>query len=1144
MKKKQSLKERLCLMYASCSKILTTMKLTLFVILISTVQILAVSAYSQNTRFTIIRDNSSIEDVLKLIEDQSNFYFLYNGKLIDVSKRVSINVTDQNLENTLTELLRETNISYQVINRQVILSPRDNVSIAGQQVSISGKVTDSTGQPLPGVSVVVKGTTTGTITDFDGKYTLANVPGDAVLVFSFVGMRSHEIPVQNKSDINIALVEETFGIEEVVAVGYGSIKKVNLTGAISNIQSEDLTRSRASTVSQALIGKMAGVQTRLIDGRPGASANLQIRNLGTPLYIIDGIPGTESDFNNIDANDIENISVLKDASAAIYGIRAGNGVVLITTKLGVERKKPKININAYYGLQGFTRFPQQANAYQYMRGLAESAQNQKQATTITPEELDKWKAGKKLSDGDYRSMDYLDYMINLSPQFYINPSATGGTDRFKYHFSLSHLDQDATIESYYFKRSTVQANMEASLAKRFKIGTQISGRVEHRHQAGVPGDDYSAVFNVITKMWPTERPYANDNPKYINSTHSINVNPATYVEEVTGWNDIFNRVIRTNFYGIYDFDFGLQIKGTYSYQYVGWTDDCQEKTYNAYKYDANTDAYSIVIGGGNQNPIRRTSRRNIEEKFSQLQASYNKIIKNHSVSAVVAYERSNNDNTYLFARAVPKTNYMPIMLFEELNSFSDEWTQQARASYIGRFNYNYKGKYLVEFLGRYDGSYLYSSDKRWGFFPGMSIGWRISDEPFFNSTLGDVFSDLKLRASYGQVGSETGVSAYGYLSGFNWAQGNYMFDGNLVTGIQPRGLPVTNLSWVTIESSNIGLDFSFLQNKLSGQLDVFKRKVTGIPAAKYDVLLPSEVGYTLPDENLNSTANLGIEGMVQYRGKIRELNYSVGLNATLSRRKLLHNYKPRFGNLYDEYRNSTEMRWGENTWGYHCLGQFQSQEEIDNHPVNIDGQGNRTLLPGDLIYEDLNGDNIINSYDEQPISYRTTQDNPYLNIGMNSSFYYRGFNVTMDFAGATMQSFFLNRELKIPYHDNGNSPAFLLEDRWHREDPYDPNSAWVPGTYPAIRKNMTSHSNFKTNDFYHVNMTYFRMKNFEIGYTFRLKSSGNNNDSNVKIYSNISNLFSIDNVGKRFGIDPEVADFGGRVYPQTRVFNFGLVLSL
>src|SRR5690606_36126975 len=647
----------------------------------------------------------------------------------------------------------------------------------------------------------------------------------------------------------------------------------------------------------------------------------------------------------------------------------------------------------------------------------------------------------------------------------------------------------------------------------------------------VPGDDYSAVFNVITKMWPHERPYANDNPNYINSTHSINVNPATYVESITGWNDLYNRVGRANFYAVYDFDFGLQVKGTYSYQYLGWTDDVNEFTYDAYSYDPETDTYNVVKGGGNQNPIRRTSRRNIEDNFSQVQLSYNKTLEDHAFSAVIAYEQSTSENRYLFARTVPQTNHLPIMLFSELNDFSDEWTEQARGSYIGRFNYDYKGKYLLELLGRNDGSYLYSPHSRWGFFPGGSIGWRISDEPFFSNAFGEVFSDLKLRVSYGKTGSEIGVSPYGYLGGFNWAQGNYMFDGSLVTGIQPRGLPVTNLSWVTSESTNLGIDVSFLQNRLFGQFDVFQRKVTGIPAARYDVLLPSEVGYTLPNENLNSEAILGIEGMVTYRGMARGLSYSLGLNGTLARGKSLHTYKPRFGNSYDEYRNSIEERWQDVTWGYHVVGQFKSQEEIDDYPINIDGQGNRSLLPGDLIYEDLNGDKIINEYDEQPIAYRITQSTPYLNVGINSAFTYKGFSLSMDFSGATMQSFFLDREMKIPFYGDGNSPAWLLEDRWHREDPFDPNSRWIEGTFPAIRKNLSSHSNFnRRNDFYRVNMTYLRLRNFEIGYTYDLKGiNGYSGGSTAKIYTNINNLYSIDNVCNRYGHEHDIEDVSWQV---------------
>lgn len=439
---------------------------------------------------------------------------------------------------------------------------------------------------------------------------------------------------------------------------------------------------------------------------------------------------------------------------------------------------------------------------------------------------------------------------------------------------------------------------------------------------------------------------------------------------------------------------------------------------------------------------------------------------------------------------------------------------------------------------------MLTKGNRWGFFPGVLIGWRISNEPFFSSLKG-IFSELKIRGSWGQTGAETGVNAFGYLGGFNWSSGAYRFNGVTYTGIAPRGLPVTNLSWVTNTSTNIGIDFAILNDKISGQFDVFQRKRTGIPAARYDVLIPSEVGYSLPNENLNSAANRGIEGMVTYRGKVGPVIFSAGANATLSRSLTLNLYKPRFGNSWDEYRTSSEGRWDNVNWGYHIIGQFQSQEQINDYPVNVDGSGNRTLLPGDLIYEDLNGDKIINTLDQKPIGYATGA-NPYMSFGLNSQFNYKSIDLVLVFGGGTMQTWIYSGELKIPYGtNNGNSPQWLLEDRWHRADPYDNTSAWIPGYYPPTRKDFQTHSNFsRTNDFYRVNVAYLRLGSTEIGYTVpsKLLNRLKLGVTKARIYTNISNLFSIDNTLK-FEVDPEVSSTSGLVYPQSRVFNFGFSLT-
>lgn len=1040
----------------------------------------------------------------------------------------------------------------------VILLLVTTVCATAQQIAVSGVVLDQSGQPVIGATVQVQGTTIGTLTDADGKYSLSNVPANGTLNFSFIGMAPQAIEVNNRSAINVTMSETAVGLDEIVVVGYGTQTKKTLTGAVSAIQAEDLSRSVTPTATGAMVGKIAGITARITDARPGASTSIQIRNYGNPLYVIDGVPRSVEDFNNLEVNNIDNISVLKDASAAIYGLQAQNGVILVTTKLGKPNEKPTINISGYYGLQGFTTFPQHSNSYYFTLGQAESAQNQNQATTVTPDALEKYKTGyfNPETGEDYRSFDYYDYVIKQqspAPQLFLNASASGSTDRVSYFFSLANLHQDAVIESFYFKRTSVQANLEAKLAKGLKIGTQLSGRLEFRHQAGVPGvDDYPNIFSSLLRNWPTERPYANDNPLYVNNTHSININPATYVESFTGYTDDRTWVFRGNAYAEYDFDFGLKARGTFAYGYRFNGLECFEYTYDVYTYNYIDKTYDLVVGGGNKNPYLCKDRYLWTDVFGQFQLSYAKNFGKHSISAVAAYEQTSSDTKTLKVHIQPPNNYIPLLNLVNCDQVDDFWYMAARASYIGRFNYNYAEKYLLEIVGRYDGTYLYAPEKRWGLFPGVSIGWRISNEPFF-SPLNNIISDLKLRVSSGVTGSEAGVTPFGYLGGFDWATGTTgyglvinTFDGTQITGLRPRGIPVTNLSWIKNRSTNIGFDFSLFNGKINGQFDFFERLRTGIPAARYDVLLPSEVGYTLPQENLNSSANRGIEGMIDYSINIGPVNYVVGINGTLARERNLKTYKPRFGNSYKEYRTSVEDRWSNILWGYHVIGQFQSMEEIANYPVNIDGRGNTSLRPGDLIYEDINNDKTINSLDEQPIGY-ATGTNPMFAFGMTNQITFKGFRLIADFAGGAMQTYAPNQtgDLVCPYSRNGASPQFLLEDRWHRADPFDPNSEWISGRFPPTRKNYSTHSNFsRRNDFYTLNVNYFRLRTLELGYDVPEKYIQKIRASKLRVYCNISNLFCFDNIRKVYELDPEVASTDGRVYPPSRVFNFGFNLTL
>ena len=1022
--------------------------------------------------------------------------------------------------------------------------------VAFAQNQIKGHVADATGEPIIGANVTVKGTTTGTITDIDGNFTLEVGSTDGTLVVSFIGYKSVEAKMNGTAPINVVLQEDTETLDEVVVVGYGTQNRKSLTGAISDVKSESLTRSVSTTTAGALTGKIAGISTRAKDARPGKGINLEIRNMGTPLFVIDGIPyggNTSNDwlvnsevsgndvFNALNIEDIESITVLKDASAAIYGLRASNGVVLVTTKKGKKNEKVSINVNGYYGWQNLTRFPELANAEQYTRGLAEAAQNRGEDpnSVYTKEELAKWAAG---TEKGYKSYDYYDMIMRKNvPQYHINASVTGGSERTNYYLSIAHTNQEAMMPDFNYQRTNFQLNLDTKITNRFTIGAQVSGRYEKTNDVGLPGGDgyYSSIL-AIFRMRPIDSPYANDNPNYIRNIDSYRngYNPAAFRRDIAGYKDSMTRYANINAYAQYDFGFGLTAKATFSYGYTNSRFDGYQYAYQIYTYDEASDTYNGTNAVGRW---RLQIDRSVPTRYMQLQLNYNKQIKEHNISAVLGYEASDYDWSKKTYGTEPSTDYLPLLQMDEINSFGDEWSYEARAGWLARVNYDYAHKYLVELLARYDGSYLYAPSKRWGFFPGLSLGWRISEEKFF-APLKSVVDDLKIRASIGQTGTESGVSMFGYLSGYNWNQGSAVLDGEYVTGLNQRGLPVTNLSWTKNTTKNIGFDLSMFGNRLTVSADAFRKDITGVPAARYDVLLPSEVGYSLPNENLNKQAYIGAEAMATWTDHIGEFNYRVSGNITFSRYRSIETYKPPFSNSWDEYRNSAEDRWGGIYWGYQVIGQFQSEEEIKNYPVNLDGQGNTTLLPGDLIYKDVNNDGVINSMDERPIGFPENWA-PILSFGGNIGLEWRGIDLNIDFSGGAMQGWRQNYELANAYHNGGNSPAYLLEDRWHRADLYDPESEWISGRYPAIRNGEFAYNN-KNSDFWLHNVHYLRISNLEIGYSLPMWMLKPLHAQKVRVYGSVSNLCSFDNV-HQFGIDPEITAAAAVVYPQQRTFLVG-----
>jgi TonB-linked SusC/RagA family outer membrane protein len=1130
--------------------ILLVMRISVYQLLFAT--LLTTIAFAKNSdaqeifkqKISLDAKEQTVAKVLLQIEQLADVKFIYVSSLISSSGTVNVQVKNQALGKVLDDLLAPLKLNYQLSGRQIILNRLRESTEATMAVRISGKVSDDKGEPLPGVSVKLKGSTAGATTDVTGSYAF-NIPEyTGTLVFSYVGFNSKEVDINGKNIINVVMELSSTSLNDVVIVGYGAQKKESLTGAIASVNSTDIGSIHAGgTVSAGLAGKIAGVSFRLSDGRPGASASIQIRNMGNPLYVIDGIQQDEGQFNNIAPNDIESITVLKDASAAIYGLRAANGVVVVTTKRGKLGSRNTINVNMYRGWQNWTRFPKTVNAYQWMLGKADAEMNQYGHTAITPEEIEKWKKG---TDPGYKSFDWYKFIVKKNaPLTQMNLNFSGGSDRINYYVSATHLKQYSVLgREFTFERTNIQSNVEARVSDNFKIGAQINGRIETRDQPGVPGgDDYWEARFAILRNTPIERPYANDNPAYPNDIGHNNENWALQNKKLSGYWRSDWRVLQTNLTAEYQFPLkGLTARGLFSYYYANEIMNGHEYTYDVYTFNPSDSSYKIT--GGSSNPYRERRNRTVLSPTVQVQLNYNRVFGAHTVGATVVAERIKRRDLSSYVHSVPTTNDLPLIYFSTMDTYNDADNTEARLGYIGRVNYNYANKYFVEVSARRDASWKFSPDNRWGTFPAISGGWRITEEQFIQSLIGrNVLSDLKLRASYGKLGDDdVGIGPYDYLSGYNYNASTVILDGKAIIGSSNKGVPIRNISWFISKTLDIGADFGIFHNKVTGTVDYFNRKRTGLLGAKYDILVPSELGYSLPSENVNSDQVSGAEASLAYGGKVNNVKFNIGGNVSYAHAKSLHTYKPVYNNSLDHYRNSIEERYSNTFWGYEVAGQFQSQEQINNYKVNIDGSGNKTLLPGDLIYKDQNNDGIINDQDQRPIGYGTGR-NPIINFGINLSVAWKGFDARADFSGGSGYSFNRNYELRNPYQNGGNLLGDIYKDRWHREDPFDLNSKWIPGKYPALRFNNGGHSNYGNNStFWLINVHYLRARTLELGYTVPKNILSKAKIEKARFYINGYNLFSLDNM-HNVGIDAEITDDNGLTYPQSKYVNVGFELS-
>ncbi len=1009
----------------------------------------------------------------------------------------------------------------------------------GQANKIQGTVYNENGNPLPDVSVKIKGTSSGTISDQNGRFAIDAKKG-AVLIFSFVGYQNQQVTVGDSAMINVNMIAGASNLNDVVVVGYGTQKKVTLTGAVSSVTAKEVVTTKNENLENSLTGKIPGLRVVQNSSEPGSFNNsIDIRNYGSPLVVIDGVP--RDNITRIDANDVESISVLKDASAAVYGVRGANGVILITTKKG-RKGALELTYNGTYGWEVPYGLPKPVDAVDYMILTNELSLHNVNGGHIafTDEDIEAYRNGQKHSTNWYRPV-----VRKAAPQMQHNLSATGGNENTTYYVSLGYTDQQGIFKTgdLNYKRYNLRSNLSTHISKNLTFDINVSGIMDEKNQP------YQDAWWIIRSFWrqlPTQTIYANNNKDYLNNGQIDGTNPVAMSNaDINGYRTFTNRWFQSLATLNYNIPFveGLSIKGLYSYDYEFANNKIYQKQYNQYSYDASTDTY---------NPITQQSPSSVRREFyeyptdlAQLSLSYirsfNKI---HNVTALLLYEQSsrNADNFYALRElSIPvdqllagsSNNQVGFMNADENSNFY----RRANKAIVGRLNYNFQSKYLVEFSFREDGSSQFGPGHQWGFFPAVLGGWRVSEENFWNnSRLLSKIDNFKLRASYGKIGDDASA-AYQYITGYYYpAQGGAnntlpagsVFGGTFVNSISSKGLPNPNITWYTSETFDAGVDIDAFKGLIGGSFDYFRRNRTGLLATEL-LSLPDVVGSDLPQENLNGDRAEGFDFEVTHRNSIGRFNYNVRGTFSYVRTMNTTQVQAAAGNSYLNWRNNNNNRNNNIYWGQGAAYRFESYEDILSSPVFV-GRG---TVVGDYAYEDWNGDGQIDGNDYHPVA-RTGK--PMITYGLAIGGSYQGFDFNVLFQGARMVDVSYFEQLNTPLWGGGSALSQFL-DRYHpadpKADPYDPNTVWVPGYYGYTGSIPDVNSLFNIQD-----ASYIRLKSVEVGYTFPKTWLSYVGVKGIRVYANGYNIATFT---KLKYLDPEhPSSTYGYLYPLDKIFSFGV----
>lgn len=1100
----------------------------------------ATSSEAQNTvkeQVSIHVKNQSVKKVFDEISRQTGIKFLYGKSVVDKNLKVSLSHDNENLNTVLTDITRQVKLHFNRENNTVAvtLTPMQRQQASSTPRTITGTITDDSGEPIIGANIMIKGTNNGTITDINGNYSL-EVTGNDILHITYIGYLAQEVLVSNNTKLDISLTEDTQTLEEVVVVGYGIQKKNNLSGAVSKASSEIIESKPSANLISSLQGEIPGLLIQRNSGQPGnESFNLNVRGASstnggnTPLVLIDGIPG---DLNLVNPQDVSQISVLKDAAASIYGARAAGGVVLITTKKG-SKGTPTVSYSGNFALTKTTGLMEKPNAYEMAIMDNEANIHNGAAPIYTNELLQRIKnndpnpidhptlAGYKLF---FTSTDWLGELIENGIQHKHNISISGGGEKSNYYLSAGYSKQFGTIRyaDDNNEKYNLRMNYGYQLSDWLTLNTKLALENQKRTDIGAMGawvigeamydmpnfPIYNADGNYFTQGgWANAIAWAKDGATATYKTREMNAN----VELVAN-------LLK-----------GLTLNGQIGLRYQHNNDEDIAKAIPLYNWDNNI-AYYTLAGNPKQSNVSRKSGETIYQNYTGY-LSYNNDFNNHNLNAMVglSYETEKSDWFSAWRDNFLTDNLWNLNLGGTDNMSNSAGAEHwAIASVFSRISYNYKHKYIIETNLRYDGSSRFAKNNRWRIFPGISASWRISQESFMKNN--KIFNELKIRGSFGQTGNQEGIRLYDYIQLLELAGSTYPFgDGSQTQSIKMGSLAGVGRTWEILNNSNIGIDMEFLNNRLGVSFDYFWKVNDNM---LIPITYPSMLGATAPDSNSGKLRTRGFELTLKWADKVnKDFSYSVMFQLSDAVNKLID-----YGgaDTYNLGLNAVREGYPLNSYfAYVYDGVIRNQAELDEYK-KLEGVPSDIGI-GDAKFKDLNKDGKISTYGngDDGDAVFAGSNAPRYTFGLNLNAKWKNFDIGAFFQGVGKRTMFRVGEFAMPWSDWWRCPPrFYYGKTWNedRQDAYYPRL-----TYGDIR-----HWNYQASTLQKINAAYVRLKNLQIGYTLPKKFLQKLKLERTRVYVSGQDLFEIHNV--EGGWDPESASDGYN-YPFQRYYSVGIDIT-